>query len=88
MLWKILHKYGLPKTLISVIKKMYTDIEITLQSGDASRSFPSTSGVKQGDNLAPILFLFVVQAAAKNIDKKWTFARPQLSTLKSGKMNG
>jgi len=88
MLWKILYKYGLPKTLISVIKKMYTDIEITLQSGDASRSFPSTSGVKQGDNLAPILFLFVVQAASENMDKKWTFARPNLSILKSGRMNG
>lgn len=88
MLWKILAKFGLPENLISVIKKMYTDIKITTTSGNASTEFPSTSGVKQGDNLAPILFLFIIQAVSENLDKQWgSIARPELSEVRNGVMN-
>jgi hypothetical protein len=33
-------------------------------------------GVKQGDNLGPILFIFVIQAVSITLDKKWTFQKP------------
>jgi hypothetical protein len=39
---------------------MYTNINIKLSIEDAELIFNSISGVKQGDNLAPVLFLFVV----------------------------
>jgi hypothetical protein len=46
----------------------------------ANATFPSTSGVKQGDNLAaPILFLFDVQAAVELMNEKWRFRKPDLS---------
>ena len=70
MLWQLLSKFGLPDTLIDVIKKMYSTIVITARSGEATAQFPSTSGVKQGNNLAPILFLFAIQAVSENLDKK------------------
>ena len=53
MLWKILAKYGIPENMIRTIKKMYTDIHVTLQVGKENEEFMSTSGVKQGNNLAP-----------------------------------
>jgi hypothetical protein len=45
--------------------KMYTDIEVSTSVEKAKATFPSTSGVKQGDNVAPVLFLFAIQAAAE-----------------------
>jgi hypothetical protein len=32
--------------------------------------------VKQGDNLAPTLFLFAIQAAAEAMSDNWKFAKP------------
>ena len=40
MLWQILAKYGIPTNLISVIKKLYNNITVTLKVGKA---FTSTS---------------------------------------------
>ena len=73
MLWKILKKYGIPKErTIMVIKKMYTQIKIKLGIEKAEALFFSTSGVKQGDNLAPALFLFVIQATIKTMHREWS----------------
>ena len=69
MLWKILEKYGIPEKVIATIKKMYTDINIKLSIEDAELIFKSISGVKQGNNLEPVLFLFVVQAAIETMHK-------------------
>ena len=47
-------------------------------------SFDSLSGVKQGDNLAPVLFLFVIQAVADRIDQTWdnTVEKPIFASSK------
>ena len=87
MLWQILAKYGIPVPLVDVIEKMYADIEVTTSVGKAKTTFPSTSGVKQGDNLAPLLFLFVVQAATETMEKNWSFEKPDLSVTPKNLMN-
>ena len=38
----------------------------------------STLGVKQGDNLAPLLFLFVIQAAVETMQESWPTKLPDL----------
>jgi hypothetical protein len=73
MLWKILKILGVPDYLIEVLKKLYTDVTINLRVGEKLEQFLSTSGVKQGDNLAPVLFIFVIHAVSNSIDKKWEF---------------
>jgi hypothetical protein len=78
MLWKLLVKFGLPAKMIATIKKMYTDVTITTKIGKVTEEFKSTSGVKQGDNLAPILFLFVIQAAVETMEKNWPVDTPDL----------
>ena len=78
MLWKILAKYGIPENMIQTIKKMYTDIHVTLQVSKEKEEFMSTSGVKQGDNLAPLLFLFVIQAAIEMMQESWPTKLPDL----------
>ena len=86
MLWKILEKYGIPEKIIQTIKKMYTDINIKISIEDAEYIFNSISGVKQGDNLAPVLFLFVVQATIETMHANWStmnIATPDLKYLSS-----
>jgi len=86
MLWKILEKYGIPEKIIQTIKKMYTDIKIKISIEDAEFIFNSISGVKQGDNLAPVLFLFVVQAAIETMHANWStmnIATPDLKFFPS-----
>jgi hypothetical protein len=51
-------------------QKLYTDVTINLRVGELEQ-FLSTSGVKQGDNLAPVLFIFVIHAVSNTLDKKW-----------------
>jgi len=46
-------------------------------------------GVKQGDNLGPILFIYLIQAVSTTMDKKWIFATPDFQrhgSKKEGQM--
>jgi hypothetical protein len=76
MLWMILKSLGVPDSLIDVLKKLYKDVTINLRVGEKLEEFLSTCGVKQGDNLAPILFIFVMHAVSNTLDKKWDFETP------------
>ena len=85
MLWKILKKYGIPTETIAIIKKTYTDIKIKLGIEKAEALFYSTSGIKQGDNLALALFFFVIQATVETMHRKWSTmeqSEPQLYLVK------
>ncbi len=81
MLWKILTILGVPDSLIVVLKKLYKDVTINLRVGEKLEKFLSTSGVKQGDNLAPVLFIFVIHAVSNSLDKKWDFTTPDFRWL-------
>jgi hypothetical protein len=59
-----------------VLTKLYTDVTINLRVGENLEQFLSTSGVKQGHNLAPVLFIFVIHAVSNSLDKKWEFTTP------------
>jgi hypothetical protein len=87
MLWQILAKFGLPVPLVNVITKMYTDIEVSTSVRKAKATFPSTSGVKQGDNLALVFFLFAIQAAAESMKSNWSFEKPDLTVTPKSLMN-
>jgi hypothetical protein len=73
MLWKIF-------TILVVPKKLHTDVTISLRVGEKLEQFlsTSTSGVKQGDNLAPVLFIFVIHAVSNSLDKRWELEIPDL----------
>jgi Reverse transcriptase (RNA-dependent DNA polymerase) len=79
MLWLVLSKYGVPWTLIAVIKKMYAHSQIESRVNGIKICFDSLSGVKQGDNLAPVLFLFAIQAALNQMDAEWDTAKTELT---------
>jgi len=68
-LWAVLRRRGIPPRLLSRIRALHTDVKVTLPVGDASTCFGYTIGVKQGDSLAPVLFLYYVQAVLETLDR-------------------
>jgi hypothetical protein len=75
LVFEILKKYGIPETLIKVIAKMYKDSTVIFKSEQEMREIPYEIGVKQGDNMAPILFIYLMNVFAKNLSEKWTFKK-------------
>ena len=59
----ILRKFGVPNHLALLIERLHTDVKVKLKVGATDVLFEATIGVKQGDNMAPVLFLFYMQAA-------------------------
>jgi hypothetical protein len=60
-----------PDHLVDVIRRLYHETEIKIKVGKEERHIPCSVGVKQGDNMAPVLFLFLMQAMAEALEKEW-----------------
>jgi hypothetical protein len=68
LLFCILRKYGIPDTLISVIQSLHNDLKVNLKlSKKLQLEIDYTNGVKQGDNMAPVLFLYIIQAMTETL---------------------
>ena len=51
--------------------KLYRDMTIKLQVGASLREILYSIGVFQRDNMAPVLFVFVMMAFAESLEKHW-----------------
>jgi hypothetical protein len=71
LLFKLLSKFGVPDLLVDVIRRLHHDTEIKIKVGKEERTIPYSVGVKQGDNMAPVLFLFLMQAMAEALEGDW-----------------
>ena len=71
MLLKILVKYDAPPKLCSAIERMYTDLKIILKIGKVKAEMGQTVGVRQGDCVAPVLFLFMLMVFAETLEIRW-----------------
>ena len=71
MLLKILERYGVPQQMLKVIKKLYTDTIVVLKIGKEKREIKYEVGVKQGDTMAPVLFIYLMNAFAETLKKNW-----------------
>ena len=69
VLFTVLAKFGVPPHLVSVIKRMNTDLQVTFDLNGEPVAVPCTVGVKQGCPLSPTLFLFVMQACLESLEK-------------------
>jgi hypothetical protein len=79
LLFQLLAKFGAPSNLIDIIQRLHTEFKVELSlSKDAKTLIDITVGVKQGDNMAGLLFLFLIQAMDESYTKlcKWK-SRPQ-----------
>ena len=65
-MFKILLAYGIPRKLVDAIKKLYENTRAKVLSPDGETEFIDiTTGVQQGDTLAPYLFAIVLDFAMR-----------------------
>jgi hypothetical protein len=70
-LLRVLAKFGVPPKMVKVIESMYSNCIVKMEIGEDDHDIKATAGVKQGDNLAPVLFLIYIQAVLETLDKKF-----------------
>ena len=70
LLWKILKRYGVPEETITVLKKFHINVKHLLRIGKEKVEIEATVGVIQGNNLGPILFIYLIRAVAIRLDKE------------------
>ena len=68
LMYAVLGKFGVPPHLVALIKRLHTGVVAKLTVGSEDKEMTCTSGTKQGDPLAAILFLFVMQACLETLD--------------------
>ena len=71
LLFLVLAKFGIPEYLICIIKKLYNNNSVQFTVGKEKQTINYTTGVKQGDNLAPTLFILMMQALEEITNKHW-----------------
>ena len=78
-MWKLLRHYGVPRVDISLIRCTYQDMSCRIaHAGQLSESFEVKTGVRQGCQLSPFLFLLVIDwimqitTTGTNNDIQWT----------------
>ena len=81
LLIRILEKFGIPLSLIKVIRKLYHKFKIEICVGKSKAEIDYAAGVKQGDNLAPILFIIVIQFL-NMVLKEQSFIKALICTTK------
>jgi hypothetical protein len=94
LLLQILEKFGTPPELVDCIRRLYVDIKISLKIGKEKLEILQTVGVKQGDPMAAVLFLFLMATVVEIIDKEWErnqiecveFCRESDGTYKDGQI--
>ena len=71
MMLKILERYGTPPKLCFAISWMYDELKILLKIGEAKSEMGQKVGVRQGDCMAPVLFLFVIVVFEETLEISW-----------------
>ena len=67
---QILEKYGAPTKLCSSITRMYQELKVVLKIGKTKETMSQNVRVRQGDCMAPVLFLFIVMTFAETLEKE------------------
>ncbi|KAL7507621.1 hypothetical protein ACHAXN_005486, partial [Cyclotella atomus] len=70
LLIELLAKYGAPPEFCSIIKRLYSGLTVVINLDGKKITIPQSSGVRQGDNLSPVLFLFVMSAVVKSLNEE------------------
>ena len=93
---EILKKLGAPLKFRNAIERLYTDLTVQLKIGNEKATIAQTVGVRQGDNLSPVIFLMIMTAFSEILDTTWTssnipkpqFHRHDMSNTKGAKLTG
>jgi len=71
LLLDVLRRYGPPPKFATAIEKIYHNNTCVLKIENEVAEIPQSVGVCQGDNMAPVLFLFLMTAFAQTLELEW-----------------
>jgi hypothetical protein len=71
LLIDILRRYGAPLKFATAIEMIYHNKTYVLNIKNEVEEIPQSVGVCQGDNMAPVLFLFLMTAFAETLKLVW-----------------
>ena len=71
LLVHLLERYGAPPRFVAAIEPTYCDLLVVLKIEKEVVGLPQMVGVRQGDNMAPVLFLFLMSAFAETLKAEW-----------------
>ena len=87
MLLLVLEKYGAPPKFVSAVEKMYKNNIVVLKIEKEQVEMRQTVGVRQGDNMAPVLFLFMMNAFAELLETEWKRKEIPVLTVMTADIN-
>ena len=67
LLLDILEQYSAPPRFVAAIDRTYRDLVVVLKIEKEVVELPQTVGVRQGDNMAPVLFLFLMSVVEETL---------------------
>ena len=70
----IIRKLGGPTKFCNAIERLYTDLTVTLKIGKEKSDIAQSVGVRQGDNLSPVIFLLIMAAFSETLEANLTAA--------------
>jgi hypothetical protein len=73
----------LPPLLVLAVERIYQDLVVILKIKKDVVELPQSVGVQQGDNMAPVLFLFLMSAIVETLEAKWKNAGIGVCTVQS-----
>jgi len=83
LLLQILERYGAPPKFVAAVERMYKDLVVVLKIGKETEEILQEVGVRQGDNMAPVLFLFLMTAFAETLEIVWKEQNIEVVTVRS-----
>lgn len=79
----LLKLYGTPPKLCDAIDRMYKDLVVVLKIGKNVDEIVQEVRMRQGDNMAPVLFHFLMSAFAESLGIVWKQSGINVATVRS-----
>jgi truncated hemoglobin YjbI len=86
LLFQILERYGAPSQYVDAIRRLYNSVIVKISIGTEKAEISQTVGVRQGDNLSPVIFIFLMSACAESMQDELD-ARGMMERAKCRKVN-
>jgi hypothetical protein len=81
LLLTLLEKYGALPRFISAVERMHQNLVVVLKIEKEVQELWQSIGVRQGDNMAPVVFLFLMSAFAETLEIEWKNASISVCTV-------
>jgi hypothetical protein len=83
LLLTLLEKCGAPPCFVLAVEQMYQNLVVDLKIEKEVQELPHSVDVRQGNNMALVLFLFLMSAFVETLEVKWKNTGIEVCTIQS-----